>query len=386
MKTKFFLLKILFVIPILSILLFASCDSDSSNSKPVSEEKITKEERQAKAGIAGKEARELMKIIEEPGTRSSESAYPEYFGGIYLDENFDIVLVIVDDNPEKYRSMAEDKVKNVKLHLQKGDYSLNELKKIQEKLDDFFRNSASKSIRENLISAGLDEKANRIYVEFIDISSNKINEFKEAFMDSPAIIFKKGTVPFKDLANINPGSKIRPAGSNHGSVGYRARISSSPSQIGIVSSGHLFTIKGQGAYIGNVEVGKVANRKNSGTIDAAFIRITNSSYIPTNVVDVTGRNLISVSSPFSGEPATLRGINGTYNGTVIKTSTGAYGTGGVYISDLIEIGPAPATAGDSGGIAYTGFFILGIIKGVASGNTFVVKAQNINSAFGISHY
>ncbi|RNC66361.1 hypothetical protein D7D25_02430 [Proteiniphilum sp. X52] len=76
MKTNFFLLKILFVIPILSILLFASCDSDRSNSKPVSEEKITKEERQAKAGIAGKEVRELMKIIEEPGCSRSIARLP----------------------------------------------------------------------------------------------------------------------------------------------------------------------------------------------------------------------------------------------------------------------------------------------------------------------
>ncbi len=385
MKTKSILLKIFFVIPIICIILFASCDNDRSNNKAVDNEEITKEEQQAKASIAGKEARELMQIIEKgPGTRSSESDYPDYFGGIYLDENFDIVLVIVDDTPEKFRSMAEEKVKSVKLHLQKGDFSLNELKKIQEKLDDFFRNTAPKSIRENLISAGLDEKANRIYVEMKDISPVKINEFKEAFMDSPAIIFRQGSGAFIDLVNVNPGSGIRPAGTTSGSVGYRARNSSN--QTGVVSSGHLFTIVGQGAYINDVSVGPVANRQNSGTVDAAFIRITNSSYIPTNVVDVTGQILISVTNPYQGEPATLRGINGTYNGTVLNTSTGAYGSDGVYISDLIQIGPAPTQAGDSGGIAYTGSFIFGVIKGVASGNTFVTKANNINSAFGVSVY
>ncbi|WP_286845414.1 hypothetical protein [Proteiniphilum sp. UBA5346] len=384
MKTKSILLKIFYMIPIIGIILLASCDNDRSN-KADDNEGITKEELQAKARIAGKEGRELMQIIEEePGTRSSGSAYPDYFGGIYLDENFDIVLVIVDDNPEKFRSMAEEKVKSVNLHLQKGDFSLNKLEKIQEKLDDFFRNSAPKSIKDNLISAGIEIQANRISVEFIDIGPDKINEFKEAFMDSPAIIFKQGTGPFIDLTNVNPGSGIKPPGLNNGSVGYRARNSSN--QIGVVSSGHLFTIVGQGAYINNVHVGQVANRQYFGTVDAAFIRITNSSYIPTNVVDVTGQILITTTIPLPGEPAALRGINGTYNGFVRNTSRGVSGPGGVYINDLIEIGPASATAGDSGGIAYVGSFILGIIKGVASGNTYVCKAANINSAFGISHY
>ena len=169
MKTKSILLKIFYMIPIIGIILLASCDNDRSN-KADDNEGITKEELQAKARIAGKEGRELMQIIEEePGTRSSGSAYPDYFGGIYLDENFDIVLVIVDDNPEKFRSMAEEKVKSVNLHLQKGDFSLNKLEKFQEKLDDFFRNSAPKSIKDNLISAGIEIQANRISVEFIDI-------------------------------------------------------------------------------------------------------------------------------------------------------------------------------------------------------------------------
>ncbi|WP_298650667.1 hypothetical protein [uncultured Proteiniphilum sp.] len=321
--------------PIIGLILLASCDNDRSH-KADDNEGITKEELQAKARIAGKEGRELLQIIEKkPGTRSSGSAYPDYFGGIYLDENFDIVLVIVDDNPEKFRSMAEEKVKRVNLHLQKGDFSLNELEKIQEKLDDFFRNSAPKSIKDNLISAGIEVQANRISVEFIDISPDKINEFKKAFMDSPAIIFKQGTGPFIDLANVNSGSGIKPPGLNNGSVGYRARNSSN--QIGIVSSGHLFTMVGQGAYINNVHVGQVANRQNSGTVDAAFIRITNSNYIPTNVVEGTGQILIAVTHPFEGEPATLRDINGAYRGIVLDVNAGATGTGGVYIRDLIQI-------------------------------------------------
>lgn len=386
MKPRFIPVEFLFVISFICILFIVSCDNEKSNNRVSDNEKISIEEEQVKSSIAAKEARELMQVIEnEPGTRSSGSAYPDYFGGIYLDDNFDLVLVIVDDNPEKYRSMAETKVKNVKLNLQKGEFSMNELKEIQGKLDDFFHNSAPKSIMDNLISASLKIKLNRIVIEFMDISPTKIDEFKKAFMDSPAIIYTQGIERLTDVASIKPGSEIKGPGIIKGSVGYRAM--NSANQVGIVCSGHVFTIVNQSANVNGVNVGNVANTKNSGNIDAAFVRITNSNYQPSNIVDVTEQELISETAPFEGEKATLRGINGTYsNGKVIDVSIGAPGPGGTYLSDQIRIGPAPTTNGDSGGIAYTGFFILGVIKGVAGGNTYVSKAHNINSTFGLTTY
>lgn len=135
------------------------------NNEITDKEDIFTREQQAKSSIAAHQARELMQVIEnETETISSESAYPDYFAGIYLDDNFDLVLVITEDTPEKFRRMAEERVKGVKLHLQRGDFSLNELKETQEKLNDFFIDSAPESIRDNLISVGLNIKTNRITI------------------------------------------------------------------------------------------------------------------------------------------------------------------------------------------------------------------------------
>lgn len=120
-------------------------------------------------------------------------------------------------------------------------------------------------------------------------------------------------------------------------------------------------------------------------IDAAFVRITNSSYVPTNVVEGTDKLLVGVTSPYLGELAYLKGIKGTYSGNITNIKAKVYGQNGQLITDVVEI-PVITFGGDSGGIGYTGSFAFGVIKGTNNGKSYVVKATNINASFGLTFY
>lgn len=169
-------------------------------------------QKKAKETVAIQEIGALMQNIERENTRSGNANYPDYFDGIYLDDKFDIVMIVVGQNPENFRKMAEEKVKQVKIHLKKGEYSMNQLIKTKDRLDNLMKNLSSVSIRNNFISVVLDEKRNRINITLKDISPAKIDEFKKALFDSPQFIFDKGEGEIIDIAGINPGSAIRPAG------------------------------------------------------------------------------------------------------------------------------------------------------------------------------
>lgn len=187
----------------------SSC-SDSYHKE--SEKANVEMQKKAKETVAIQEIGALMQNIERENTRSGNANYPDYFGGIYLDNKFDIVMIVVGQNPENFRKMAEEKVKQVKIHLKKGEYSMNQLIKTKDRLDNLMKNLSSVSIRNNFISVVLDEKRNRINITLKDISPAKIDEFKKALFDSPQFIFDKGEGEIIDIAGINPGSAIRPAG------------------------------------------------------------------------------------------------------------------------------------------------------------------------------
>ncbi|MDO5665852.1 MAG: hypothetical protein Q4G63_11440 [Bacteroidia bacterium] len=377
-----------FSIFITGVATFISCDNEKQ-SLPQNSTKEDVIKHNLKGRVAHKESNELEDaIIKESSTRTTGLKYPDFYGGIYLDENFDINIVVKDSNIDYYKKIIEGIVKSTPYHIHKGEFSLNSLNKVQDKITDVLSNNPPpKHIRENISVIGYSIRLNRVVVELKDTTEAKINDFKKSVMDSPAIVFKENLENIEDLANINPGSGIVPAGTPGCSVGYRARNTSG--QNGFVSSGHAFTRVDQTAIINNVVVGRCQRTQVKNRLDAAFIVITNSSYTPTMQVDVVGQPLTNVAYIIrEGAPASLKGVESNFTSgvTIMNASIGGYGSNGEFISDLIRVGPAATKHGDSGGIAYDNYSILGVIKGVNSGNTFVVKASNINSTFGLTIY
>lgn len=119
--------------------------------------------------------------------------YPDYYGGAYVAENQrTVVIIIVDENPEKYEKEFRERLQNEPFELKRGRFSYNELLNILNKFGEFLKNNTNEPFLENVIAGGIYEDRNLFYIELLDTSKNVVNEIKERFMDSPAIMYEKG--------------------------------------------------------------------------------------------------------------------------------------------------------------------------------------------------
>ena len=126
---------------------------------------------------------------------------------------------------------------------------------------------------------------------------------------------------------------------------------------GFVSAGHAYE-SGDHATINGVTVGVCVDSLFSGRNDAALIKITNSNYSMSNVVDVSGHTLSSTRYLLVSEGATVYKVGDTSNyrtGTVTSTNgTVTYwlsDTESVTINDVL-VTDAMNLGGDSGGVVY----------------------------------
>lgn len=171
--------------------------------------------------------------------------------------------------------------------------------------------------------------------------------------------------------------------------------------IWFVTCGHGLA-KGDTIYIDGLcktKIGKVIKRKYSGKVDASFVEVTNSNYIPSRVVYYSN----SSGSISNGKTISTSYLYVWYTGfTVYKAGSTTYLTSGTLISynysttignvafkDMYEA-KIKVKSGDSGGIMYTkddgGYCALGITKcsdGTYSG---FIKWNNIDDSFEIYFY
>lgn len=216
-------------------------------------------------------------------------------------------------------------------------------------------------------------------------------EFKNTVINSPMITFKQAKEVEKEY---NPGEPL-PA-TNTCSLGYRARVTSNTSIVGIMTAVHCSQT---GGGVGNAILdssgnlfGTVWSWQESGPIDAAFIATGNSIPI-TNTLNMNSSNT---------------GLGSTLSTTVVKSFTIGQWVGKVGKKTGYSVGTVTSTnytfpgqsnqigasydseSGYSGAIVFSGstsnYTTAGIHMGTSSGTKVFSSAYVINSKFGISKY
>ncbi len=142
---------------------------------------------------AGEEAsatyRELLDVLDESTLPASETAYPEYYGGAFVDEDGELNVYVTrgheTDADELKKRFGEKAV------YREGDYSYNTLTALMSDLNQFLLNEQEDPLAHKIKDASLDEENNRIVVEMEDISSQTIQVFREKISNSRAITFEK---------------------------------------------------------------------------------------------------------------------------------------------------------------------------------------------------
>ena len=250
---------------------------------------------------------------------------------------------------------------------------------------------------------------------------NAIRIFKKVVDDNDGIEFRSATIEENTFRAAsfaaNPGSSITISGAGNYSLGFRARYDADgETNYGFVTCAHGNSI-GQlvslnPKYSGTVKsLGIIDKRILGGSVDAAFIKVTNGDAYLTQTVQYSSNSLNGSTGGTVTQSATL---NGTYyspavgtvfyksggttkltKGTVVSTSGSGY-CNGLYFSNLIVSNgsletPQMIQAGDSGGVAFvivsgTTARSVGIALGYSTWDYYFLKAEPILSMLNVNMY
>lgn len=312
--------------------------------------------------------------------------YPDYFGGMYINKNNQLVIQIIKSRIPKSNTETYSKLINEysNANFEYVKYSYKELNEIHDEVLDYFLNDNTSVI---VTGVYIDILSNNVVVELKEKSKEKINLFKEKINDSVMIRFEQEQT-FETIAKLNPGDSY-----GNCSFAYRAKLSG---KNGIVTAAHCVS-SGQ-----NLSFGTVKKWQRSGSIDAAWIE-TNSSNTPTNTLakkppfsDITTIATSVVTSFYPGQAVAKLG--GSTGFTVGSVTNGSYSAtvDGIKHTNLVRANLV-ANGGDSGGIVIdqnailgsSGYSTAGVVtaKSTTSGTDMLfTKASQINSIFGLSRY
>lgn len=403
--------KLFFNLICFSIIAFSACTDELSQDNMddiVPQQKIKVQEKDASSQQAANDVYNALMnsfvntSVSTRGTTQFEYIYPENYGGAYINEQGKLVIKIKGDESQMNSYMSNISTSDANVTYEKCNYSMNELYKIYSLIIDYKRANTN-SISDNYSYVAISQTNNKVVVDLKDCSDIAINKFKKEINDSPAILFKesKGEILLIST-DVNPGSQI--VGSyGKGSVGYRAK--DKDGNEGIVTCAHVI---GNNAdlKIGSTVIGKCTNWSFGGHVDAAFCKITNSIYKPTNFINTT-TNQLSTSVSWPAETTVINKCGaktGLTSGTITDATATCWSkhpeTGKtIEITDVTKA-KINAYKGDSGGVVYTYVsstktrYTVGIMNAIEvekgtetpTGYSYYIKAPYINSVFNLTRY
>ncbi|MBQ6542196.1 MAG: hypothetical protein IJL73_06945 [Lachnospiraceae bacterium] len=322
--------------------------------------------------------------------KTAQYSTPEYYGGAFIDPDGGLVVNIkegYEDCLEDLRTRTgggEYKVKYVK-------HNLQELYEIIWELKDHLA-EAGGDLNDNFVGFGLNEEEAKVYLYVLDDDIDKIKDVYQYVNDPDVftVMVESGDGKIVDTVNVLAGNPIQNA-----SVAYRAYElnDSGTSVYGVLTAGHVVN---SGSYISStdgVAFAKCISRQYGGTADAAFCKITNSSYTLTNgIYTQSGYTLgLGETNPACG--TTVYKVGKTTNVTSGQVTDTYYnGTAnGVSFYGLTKA-EYSCDFGDSGGLVYqisnTGRDTVGIHKGYVGSNSVSIfsKAMVVDALFDCYRY
>lgn len=328
------------------------------------------------------------------GLESGELIYPDNFGGMYVNEQGELVVLVSEEITENVRSSYVLRAGSDKFIIKSCEYSYNELSEVKSKLDEFFLDENNWKLMDELewYSLWISDSENRVIVS-MDCKQDKIDKFKSLVSNSSLIKFEQshGKPMGYSTKVIHPAGMVTSTYGS-GSVGYVAKKSSG--EVGIVTAGHVVPSQGILLSYDGEYLNPATNIQISGKLDAAFVPYDESLFSFSNTTAYGYANLSSTVGRFVEgtkircEGSTSKTVKG---GTVKNPSTTVRAkipVGNeekeVAFSDFIQTS-VEVPRGDSGGICYlsSGYNPIGIIS-CGDNLTYMCKISNINQTFGLS--
>lgn len=312
----------------------------------------------------------------------SDIVYPSNYGGAYINSEGALVVMQTNSISSSSRGGNFASVLNEagSFILDTVSYSYNELNSLKSEIDDaclsFQSNpSAFSDDQANLLNSisffYISQKDNSIIVGITDLNDSKRNSFLDMFGASDAYMLIEG-LHTTTTASLKPGGDIvSPAGPL--SIGWPVYFYDENDNVcrGFVSAGHAYST-GDSATLNGMTIGVCVDSAFSGRNDAALIKITNSNYSMSDVVNVSNHTLSNDKYMLVSEGSTIYKVGSTSgyrSGTVTSTNGSVtyrinnqpLTISNVLVTDAMNLG------GDSGGIVYcksgSNYYAIGTASG-----------------------
>lgn len=348
--------------------------SNASGGKLV-EEKIEKRENEQQkiqkemkdTGLDAKTLEDISILNKKLGDASESSTNPEYYAGIYVNDEKNIVVNVTEASSNDLEriddicSSDNYKVKNV-------EYSLEELKQIKEKIVKFMEKEESsfaseelKQLHADIVGVGIVVKKNSVEVSIKDLDEEKKQLFKNV-TDADCVLYVNAENEIQANSDLQPGQSVFVYTNSEINMGSYYSLGCrvvwidnvTNDKYGFITAAHNTSV-GQNVYLTNNvsssnRIGYICRSMWAGNIDAAFIHVDNSKYNLSNVIYGVGPALTPSWYYTSVAEGMTISKYGQTTGTIESASyTCTYGE--VTISDMIK-STAISRRGDSGGIVW----------------------------------
>lgn len=119
-----------------------------------------------------------------------EECYPDYYGGSFIDDNGELVVLIKDSlNTSKIRTTLKDVSDEDKLIFKSVQYSFSDLCDIMDTISDFKKENENNAYASDIVSCQINDMNNEIEVCIYDLNDEKVKYFKDNISSSGAIVF-----------------------------------------------------------------------------------------------------------------------------------------------------------------------------------------------------
>ena len=291
---------------------------------------------------------------------NDNEVYPDYYGGMYINDNQRLVVQIVNNNVPALTNSSYQTYNNImnddNVVIEYVNYSYNELNNINDSITEYFSNNISSDI--SISRNYIDVYANKVIVELSNNTSLEQQKFKDKVSDSELIVFRHGE---RSINALNSGQGMYYDGDLLCTLGFRAKRNG---KSGFVTAGHCVQMFSEGSQY--YSYGKIAkNAYKFGTpADAAFIEnssVTNNLQYPISTRYPAITSLKTMIYPQNLVAGTLVGMNGA----VSHGKTGKITQANVthYVTDTYTLQPVQiknqvmtdikGSPGDSGGVVFT---------------------------------
>ncbi len=110
--------------------------------------------------------------------------YPDYYGGLYLDCCGKLVIVVIGDTVAAKKDIVR-RCGKTNFRLQQGQYSYDELRKLQALVNENIRKLPE------ITSTAVDIKINRLVIGMKECSRKNIYRFRKRILDSPTVMYQQ---------------------------------------------------------------------------------------------------------------------------------------------------------------------------------------------------